>query len=587
MKKHNSKYRQQNKNIIKANTFNISKKKNWLILYIIISFLVPVLFYLQTINFGLTRFDDDIIISKNISFLNDFKNAKKAFTTDAFITTNGSLEKRCSFYRPLQTISYMTDIHLSEKNGTWMFHLSNILLLGLITCLLFLLLRKLLIPTKFALLSNLIFCLNPLFVSNVAWIPARGDLLLIFFSLLSFLFFIEFLQKKNLLFLILNWITFTIALFCKETAAFLPLTFFLYYITYFSKRSFDKIYLLNLALYIVSVMFWLWLRNIAIGGISNPNDKISLILILGNLRTIPESLTKFFLPVFSAPIPSYSILKTFLGLVIIGLIIIIFIKNKMRSKKEKAFWLTWFLILMFPPMIYKHPYIDYLDHRFFLPLIGVFIFVLFIIPKNWFEKTNIKRILILTCVFITLGSLTVINSRCYYNPMFFYNSAISRNTNSAFAYNNRGLLKVERNNLKDAIEDYNKAIEINPKIADVYVNRGLAKSYLKNYLGAIDDYNKSIAINQNYAETYNNKGIALGSINNLREAIINFNKAIEINPDYSIAYLNRAITKYNLKDLIGTIDDCDKAIKLNPNYTEALNFKVQVQEELRMNRNIK
>ena len=53
--------------------------------FIIIVFCVPVILYLQTINFGFTHFDDDIIISNNITFLSDFGNAPQAFHTDPFI----------------------------------------------------------------------------------------------------------------------------------------------------------------------------------------------------------------------------------------------------------------------------------------------------------------------------------------------------------------------------------------------------------------------------------------------------------------------------------------------------------------------
>jgi hypothetical protein len=170
--------------ILRETTSGISKKRSVSILLLLIAFCIPVLLYLQTINFGFTYFDDDSIIINNYAFLSHFGNCHKAFLTDAFIT------KTSSFYRPMQTLSYMTDMLLSGGNNAWMFHLSNTLLLGLISCLLFILFRRFLIPPVLALFAVLIYCTHPLFVSSVAWIPARGDLLLLFFSLLSFLFFI-------------------------------------------------------------------------------------------------------------------------------------------------------------------------------------------------------------------------------------------------------------------------------------------------------------------------------------------------------------------------------------------------------------
>src|ERR1035437_2093735 len=192
------------------------KNKKDTILPLIIVFCLPVLLYLQTLSFGFTYADDNDIIINNITFLSNFRNAPQAFLKDAF------LEKGIHLYRPMQTLSYMADIRLSGGNNTWMYHLTNILLLGLIACLLFLLFRKFLVPLKLALLSTLVYCVHPLFTSSIAWIPARGDLLLTFFSLLSFLFFIEHLQKKKVIYLFLHWLTFTLALFCKENAISLP-----------------------------------------------------------------------------------------------------------------------------------------------------------------------------------------------------------------------------------------------------------------------------------------------------------------------------------------------------------------------------
>ena len=217
MNKKNQKLKQhQNKDIV-ITTDTFGNRKNRL-LPLIIVFCIPVLLYMNTLSFKFTGFDDDHLISDNIAVLSNFHNAPQVFFKEAFIDKSGH------FYRPLQTLSYMIDIKLSGGNNTWMYHFTNLLLLGFIACLLYLLLIKFLIPKRLALLSALIYCAHPLFVSSVAWIPARGDLMLMFFTLVSFLFFIEYLQSKNNKYLFLHWATFSIALFCKETAAFFSLT---------------------------------------------------------------------------------------------------------------------------------------------------------------------------------------------------------------------------------------------------------------------------------------------------------------------------------------------------------------------------
>ncbi|MGD0709679.1 MAG: tetratricopeptide repeat protein [Bacteroidales bacterium] len=626
-----------------GNKLIVPEKKNSSVLQLIIVFCLPVLLYLQTINFGFTDFDDNLIIKDNITFLSHIRNASHAFLTDAFIG------KSNSFYRPLQTISYMVDIQLSGGNNPWMYHLSNIMLLGLISCLLFLLLRRLLIPPKLAILGTLIYCAHPLFVSTIAYLPTRGDLLLTVFSLLSFLFLIEFLQKKKIIYLFIHWVSFSIALFCKETAAFLPFLFIIYYFAFSAEKRFEKKYLFIVLLYAVSGIFWFWLRSKAIGGIvSNQNYTIELIPILTNLRTIPESLTKLFLLIGITPIPGFTILKTLTGFVIIAIIVVIFFRKRKVAKRRIIFCFSWFLILMLPPMLYKHPHIEYLDHRFFLPLIGILLFLLFIFPKKWLLKGDIKRSWLLIAVLIFLSSFTFIKSRSYSDPLIFYNSAISQNPNSALAYYNRGIFKKDKSNFQEAIEDYNKAIaicptyveayfnrgiantsignsqkaiedynkavsinpnlteayynrgniklemgdkpgaiedynkaiSINPNYAKAYNNRGIANYSLGNFQSAVEDCNNAIAVNANYAEAYNNRGIANYNLGNIKSAIEDYNKAIAITPNFSDAYYNRGFAKFKLIDLSGAIEDCEKVLQLNPNDETALNLKTTAQQEL-------
>jgi hypothetical protein len=131
------------------------------ILPIAIVICLPILLYLQTVGFGFIGFDDKEVITKNINFLSDLRNIPEAFTKDAFIGKNSH------FYRPVQTLSYMTDIFLSGGNHPWMYHLTHVLLIGAISCLLFLLLLKLAIPVKPALIGTLMYCAHPLFISLI------------------------------------------------------------------------------------------------------------------------------------------------------------------------------------------------------------------------------------------------------------------------------------------------------------------------------------------------------------------------------------------------------------------------------------
>ncbi len=543
------------------------KNKKDTILPVIIVFCLPVLLYLQTLTFGFTGFVDTDITTGNITFLSDFRNAPQAFLTDAFLT------KRSQFYRPMLTLSYMADVYLSGGNNTWMYHLTNILLLGLIACLLFLLLRKFLIPLKLALLGTLVYCAHPLFISFVVWIAARADLLLLFFSLLSFLFFIEHLQKKKGIYLFLNWFTFTIALFCKEPAAFLPFFFIIYYFTFSYEKRSDiyrnkKIYVLTLLLYTISGISWFWLRSIALKNSSDVNE-YGLIPFISNLPYIPESLARFFLPFDLSLISYFSLFKTLTGVVIIIVIIAIFFNNKERTNKEKVFCLSWFLLFLLPNMLYKTKDIDYLSTRFFLPLIGILLFILFSFPKKWIEIKDIKISWLMIALFALLSSITFVKSRSYSDPITFYNSSISQNPDNALMYTNRGAVKVKIGDFQGAINDFTKAIVLSPEDAVAYSNRGVAYSSMGHLERAIKDYDKAIELNPNYAGVYNNWGNAYKAEGDFDKAIKKYNKAIELNPNYADAYYSLGEAFVGLGRYDEALESFNQAIKINPDFAEA------------------
>ena len=330
-----------NRTTINKNGVKLHENRKYIILYTAIVFCIPLLLYLKTLTFGLTHFDDNGIISNNITFLSDFENAPKAFTTDAYAGITSL------FYRPLQTISYMVDIKVSGGDHPWMYHFSNILLFALTASMLFLFLHSFLIPPKLVLFSTLAFSVHPLFTSNVAWIPARGDLLLSFFALLSFLLLIGYIRKDKFVYLFLHWVAFTIALFCKETAAFLPFLFILYYFTFSADKPFEKKHLLAVILYGASGLLWLWLRSNSIGPEQNTESvyETGLSVLLTNLRSIPESLSSFIFPFEIAVIPAFSFFKSVVGCVFSGVMAFLFFYHKGRPGKEKLFALLWFLLL--------------------------------------------------------------------------------------------------------------------------------------------------------------------------------------------------------------------------------------------------
>ncbi len=572
MKKHNKKYKAtplQRKPAERKPSGLSENKVKEIVLPLLIAFFVPFILYIQTIKFGYTNFDDDTMILKNKAFLSDFGNALHSFLTDQFIA------KSSTFYRPLGTLSYMLDIQLSGGNNVWMYHLSNVLLLGLIACSLYVLLRKFQIPLLPALLSTLVFYVHPLFVSTTAHLPNRAELLLSLFAILSFIFFIDYLKSRKNLYLVLHWLTFTLALFSKETAAFLPFLFIIYFFTFTDEKhsgriQFEKKNFILIFFYGISGLLWYWLRLKALAGSTNSDETFGINPLLSNLPILPESLAKFFLPSDMATIPCFSLFKTLSGTVIfIGILVLLFI-NKEKPKKKKLFCLSWFIILLVPSLLFKNPYFDYLDHRFFLPLIGILLFVLFILPARWLTKDSVKTSWVYIALIIGLSITSFIKSKAYSDPMNFYTSAIAQNPKAALAYNNRGLIYGDEGNYDKAIEDYSNAIELKADYDQAYNNRGLSYGNKGMLAEAIRDFTKAIELKPDYAQAYYNRGLTFNKQNRYDKAVADFTSAIKLKPD-AILYYNRGLSYGNQKSFNEAIGDYSTAIEMDPSYSNAYN----------------
>jgi len=299
------------------------------------------------------------------------------------------------------------------------------------------------------------------------------------------------------------------------------------------------------------------------------NNHFGLLPVLRNMRTIPEMLASFIVPLDIALIPNFSLFKTVTGLLILILTGVLFFKSKTRSKGELLFCLGWFLLFLLPTMLYKHERIDYLQHRFFLPLVGILLFLLFSVPANWIKKGNKIITIILVVILIGLSTSTFIKSRAFSDPMKFYSSAIKQNPASYFAYNNRGFILSKQRSYSKAIEEFTNAIQLKPDYAQAYYNRGNALSFKGLNDNAISDYSKAIAMEPNYTDAYTNRAAVYLSLGQVDKALVDCTKSIELKPDNAMAYYNRGTIFLDHGSYDKAIDDCSKAIEIKPDYAMA------------------
>lgn len=365
--------------------------KNWRPYFIL--FVLGFLLYGQSLFFSFSYFDDQSLILDNAPILSNLENIGEVFTSDAFFSSAKF------YYRPILNLSFMLDM---QVGGTlpFIYHLVNILIHILVAFLVFRLFIKLNYKRELAFLFATIFLVHPVLTQAVAWIPGRNDTLLALFVLAAFNSFLSFKENPQPRYYIAYLAFLLLALFTKETAAMLPLVI-IFYLLVIAKRKIlnsDKWLLIigSLAMGII----WYLFRRFALGS-----DPVTFkILIESTLRNFPAvllSIGKVFLPFNLTVLPILADTKYIYGLISLPILIIAILLSPKKNWRYLGLGLIWFSLFLFPSLIRLNlidtP--DFLEHRLYLPIIGLFIMIAEI---DFVKNLDFKN------KFVKLGSLLLI-----------------------------------------------------------------------------------------------------------------------------------------------------------------------------------
>jgi len=190
-------------------------------------------------------------------------------------------------------------------------------------------------------------------------------------------------------------------------------------------------------------------------------------------------------------------------------------------------------------------------------------------PKREILKsqfTNVTRSLTASDLFNK--ALALWENNKYSDPnkaLEYLNKAISLDPKYGDAYNNRGLVWLDKGDYDRAMADYTKAIELDPRDSTAYDNRGNIWYDKGDYYRAIADYTKAIELDSRHAIAFFNRGLVLIKQGDCDRAITDFTKAIELNPRYTTAYYNRAVTYRICNNSSKSADDYNSYLKINGN----------------------
>jgi protein O-mannosyl-transferase len=381
--------------------------------------IIPLLLYVSALRLGFVYFDDDMLVLGNYEKISHLSNLWQAFRTDAFFASVSP------YYRPLQNVSLMIDAQLGGKSA-FIYHLGNILYHMLSCMSLFWLLGLMGFSKPKSLVATIIFAVHPMMGHAVLWIPARGDLLVTLFGLLSFSLFILYLRDRKVRHLLLQVLCLAGAMFSKESAVFIPVLFVLYILVK-KEKIWDPGKLILYGSWVLVLALWYYLRYISI---DHRNDnQFGVHALVQNLPFLPEMVARLVFP-FNLPVtpvftPGYSLA----GIVLI-LLIIIFIFSR-KDKKQFPFIIfgaTWFIGFCIPNMFVRlttaNDNFEYLLHRSYLPSIGFLIMLLAACPERWFVLTKRPNNLIIGMLILLFSGFSLYQQNKYTDAVSFWGSSL-------------------------------------------------------------------------------------------------------------------------------------------------------------------
>lgn len=528
--------------------------------------------YTSALSFNFLGLDDVEILKHRYYIIGDISKITLAFATDAFLGTNGT------FYRPLQTVSFMLDALVGGPKP-FIYHLTNLLLHIVASLCVFWLLLTLGYQRLLSLLLALLFALHPMFVPMVAWIPTRGDLLLTIFVIVSFVLFIKSFRANRPILILWHGLTFFLAFLSKETAVAVPALCLLYYYFEFRKTRARKLIKRYFVVWLVAGGAWYYLHS-ALHVVQG--DEVGLAAFIQNLRIMPELLGKFFVPSHFQLMPVFRRSDTATGVIAAAFFAWFIARMGAWTDKKVQFGLLWALLCILPVMIFRNSdakYIfDYLYHRAYLPSVGLIIVLAELLERlqlrnqRYVQRIAIGAVPILAyCAIVSFQEL-----KFYRDAPTFFTEAITRTPRNALCYHNRAVYY--GNELHDheaALKDFDKAIEINPGYMIAIVNRGATYENLGRKEDAIASLEKALAINPNSPDPDVIFRIAnlRYLLNDFTGSIADYNRLLAMDKLYPRIYSHRAGSEAMLGQAEQALQDADKALSVDPKDEEAYNSR--------------
>ncbi|MCD4678982.1 MAG: tetratricopeptide repeat protein [Bacteroidales bacterium] len=481
-------------------------------------------------------------------------------------------------YRPLSLVMFAIEWQISPDTPA-LNHFLNILFYALSCVLLLTFLRNLFgkLNSLLPVLITLLWMAHPIHTEVVANIKSRDEIMSVFFLLIACIWFIAYLKKKQLRYILGASIAFFLGLTSKEGIITMLVIFPLmgWYFTGTKSRSNIKASLLM----VIPAAIYLLIRhavlreytqlsniplvdNLLVAAPDFPTRMATSIYILGKyflLMLFPVQLVSDY-SYNQIPIVGWGNPLVMLSfLLYVGAIVYSFLN--IRKKSVLVFGILFFLVTF---SIYSNIFVligsSFGERFLYLPLLG-FVIILSCLLKKIFGGRVKKETytamsqmfsrhktlwIILSCIIVLYSIKTVTRNSEWKNEWTLFSADIDRSPNSAHLRYYWGLSLKNKAKEQSTTEGYNKIMQ-----------------------NAVKEFETALSIYPEYSECYHQLGLAFFRLGDNDKSLENYNKAVKLSPNEAVFYSNMGIIYFQRKAYDKALDIYNKAIAINPNYTDA------------------
>ena len=421
---------------------------NWFLI------LLALICYLPVLNLDLTQLDDSVFINDKHNFISHFANIPTAFV-------QGCFNEKDIYYRPVLVVYFILLNPLTSAKSIAIYHFGSIVFHVINVLLLFILLSKLTGKRNHSFWLTALFCIHPAFTMAVAWIPGINDLLLTTFALGYFLSLIRIAEGGTLKHILVNLMFLLLALFTKESGAFLPfggvlLLIYLGRLKEFSKKSIPVILLASGAW-----VLWFFARKNVLPADTPAlinTEMVSLLFYraIGLIQYFGKCILPFNLGVF----PTIESTNTVWGLAAIVLVALMILQNPGRNWKNIIIGTGWFVLFLLPIFfVPKHINDQLFEHRLYMPMIGILLLLRETVLFSSGMKSSTRQAIV-TAVFIAFIADIHLYMPDFNDTFSFWNNAVACSPENAYANKMLGIKMAENKKERDAIPYIRKAYEL-------------------------------------------------------------------------------------------------------------------------------